>query len=58
MQKLIYPLSLVAFAIVFFLIVNYPDSGRMQLIAGMLTVIGFTLNMVGYLLAKRRQTSA
>lgn len=57
MKNLIYPLSLIAFAVVLFLIVKYPDSGRMNLIAGSLTVIGFALNIVGYTLAKRRQTS-
>ena len=55
MKNRIYPLSLIAFAICFFLIIQYPDSGRMNMIAGALATIGFVLNIIGYALAKRRQ---
>ena len=55
MQKLIYPLSLLSLAASMFLIVNYPDSGRMNMIAGALFTIGFALNVVGYFVMKRPQ---
>ncbi|HUH27037.1 hypothetical protein [Gelidibacter sp.] len=57
MKNLIYPLSLVAFGICLFLIIQYPYSGRMNMIAGGLATIGFVLNIIGYVLAKRRQTA-
>ena len=55
MQKIIYPLSLLMFGIVMFLVVNYPESGRMNLIAGALFTLGITLNIVGYLIMKKSQ---
>ena len=55
MQKIIYPLSLLMFGVVMFLVVNYPESGRMNLIAGALFTLGITLNIVGYLIMKKQQ---
>lgn len=54
-QKLIYSLSLLTLGIALFLIVNYPDSGRMNMIGGGLTTLGFILNIVGYFTQKRTQ---
>ena len=55
MQKIIYPLSLLILGIAMFLIVNYPDSGRMNMIAGGLFTTGFTLNIAGYFVMKMSQ---
>ena len=55
MQKLIYPSSLIVIAVAMFLIVNYRDSGRMNMIAGSLFTLGFTLNIVGYFVMKKPQ---
>lgn len=58
MQKLIYPLSLLLIAVSVVLIVQYPNSGRIALIAGMLLPLGFVLNIAGYLLIKGRRANA
>lgn len=55
MQKTTYPLSLLILGIAMFLVINYPESGRMNLIAGALFTLGFTLNIVGYLIMKKPQ---
>lgn len=54
MHRLIYPLSLVILATAVYLILNFPESGRMNLIAGGLITIGFVLNIVGYFVMKSR----
>lgn len=56
MKKTIYIISLIALAISFFLIIQYPGSGRMNMIAGGLATIGFVLNIIGSSLVKVRQT--
>lgn len=57
MQKLIYPISLLIIGIALFLLVNYPDSGRMTMIAGGLFTLGFSLNIVGYVVMKKSQVT-
>lgn len=57
MKNFIYPLSLVAFAICLLLIIQYPYSGRMNMIAGGLATIGCVLNIIGYVLAKRSRSA-
>ncbi len=46
---LIYLLSLIILIVSIFLVVEYPNSGRIQLIAGALTPLAFILNIVSYL---------
>ena len=50
MKNLIYISSLIIIGISLFLLVEFPDSGRMNLIAGALTFVGFALNITGYVL--------
>lgn len=50
--KLIYMLSLIFLTTSIYLIIQYPDSGRTYLIAGLLALIGFVANIFGYALKK------
>ena len=52
MKNTVYILSLAILAISIFLILNYPDSGRINLIAGGLAFIGLLLNVAGFMLPK------
>jgi len=45
--------SLILIGISIFLLIEYPNSGRMSLIAGAITFLGFALNIAGYLLNKK-----
>ncbi|WP_339920099.1 hypothetical protein [uncultured Flavobacterium sp.] len=49
MKNIIYLLSLIVLATAIFLIIEYPESGRIQVIAGAVLIIGFTLNIFGFL---------
>ena len=49
---LIYILSLIILIGSITLVVESPDSGRIQLIAGGLTLVGFVLNIVSYVTKK------
>jgi hypothetical protein len=51
-NNLIYILSLIIIATAIFLIVVYENTGRIQLIAGGLTLGGFLLNIAGFVLKK------
>lgn len=53
MKNLIYISSLILIGISIFLLIEYPNSGRMSLIAGVMTFIGFALNIAGYALIKK-----
>lgn len=53
MKNLIYISSLIIIGISIFLLIEYPNSGRMSLIAGAMTFIGFALNIEGYELNKK-----
>jgi hypothetical protein len=53
MKNLIYISSLILIGTSIFLLVQYPNSGRMSLIAGAMTFIGFALNIAGYSLNKK-----
>ena len=55
MKNIIYISSLILIGISIFLLVEYPNSGRMSLIAGVLTFVGFALNIEGYALNKKIQ---
>ena len=50
MKNFIYISSLILIGISIFLLVEYPNSGRMSLIAGAMTFVGFALNIAGYVL--------
>lgn len=49
---LIYVLSLIILIVSIVLVVEFPDSGRIQLAAGGITLLGFALNIVGYVTKK------
>ena len=44
--------------IAIFLLLEYSNSGRMSLIAGAMTIAGFTLNIVAYSLKKDYKSDA
>lgn len=50
--NLIYIISLIVLAVSIILVVGYPNSGRIHLIAGALTAIGFALNIAGFTMKK------
>ena len=52
MKNLIYISSLTMIVIAIFLLIEYSNSGRMSLIAGAMTIAGFTLNIIAYSLKK------
>lgn len=58
MLKFIYPVSLLTIATAMYLIVTYPDSGRMNMIAGGLFALGFILNIVGYFVTKSQSVKS
>ena len=53
MKNSVYITSLVIIAISIVLIIEYPNSGRMQLIAGGLVSLGFALNIAGFSLKNK-----
>ena len=53
MKNLIYISSLLLIGISIFLLVEYPNSGRMSLIAGVIIFLGFALNIAVYSLNKK-----
>jgi hypothetical protein len=53
-NNLLYILSLVILLGSIFLAVEYQDSGRIQFIAGILTMLGLGMNIVGYAPAPAR----
>ena len=53
MRNAIYIMSLVIFAISIFLILNYPESGKRDVIAGGLVTIGLLLNIIGFSMPKK-----
>jgi hypothetical protein len=52
MKILVYVTSLIFSVIAIVLIIEYPNSVRMQLIVGGLVFIGFALNIAGFSLSK------
>lgn len=48
MKNIIYIASLLIILVSVFLMIQYPESGRMNLIAGALFPIGIVLNFVGF----------
>ncbi len=48
MKNLTYVASLILIGVSIFLLIEYPNSGRMSLIAGALTTIGFISNILSY----------
>ena len=51
--NLVYLFSLIALTGSIYLILEYRDSQRIQAIAGILTFIGFAMNIIGFLIKKR-----
>jgi FtsH-binding integral membrane protein len=52
-NNLLYILSLVVLLGSIILAVEYQDSGRIQFIAGILTMVGLGMNIVGYTMKKQ-----
>jgi hypothetical protein len=52
-NNLLYILSLVVFLGSIFLAVEYQDSGRIQFIAGILTMLGLGMNIVAFAIKKQ-----
>jgi len=52
-NNLLYIISLVILIGSIFLVVEYQNSGRIQVIAGLLTIIGFAMNITGFAMKKR-----
>lgn len=50
---LLYIVSLIVLVVSIYLAVEYPNSGRIQMIAGGIALIGFALNIAGFALKKR-----
>ena len=48
MKNIIYISSLLIILVSVFLMIQYPDSGRLNLIAGALFPIGIVLNLAGF----------
>ncbi|HEY5590271.1 MAG TPA: hypothetical protein VIK55_04565 [Paludibacter sp.] len=51
-NNLLYIISLVILIGSIFLAVEYQNSGRIQVIAGLLTIIGFAMNITGFAMKK------
>ena len=52
MKNTLYIISLILLAISIFLIIEFPESNRLNLIAGVITMFGFSLNVVAFLSKK------
>jgi uncharacterized membrane protein len=52
-NNLLYIISLVILTASIFLVVEYQNSQRLQGIAGLLTIIGFAMNITGFAMKKR-----
>ena len=52
-KNLIYIASLILIAISIVVVIEYPNSNRMELIAGMTAALGIGLNVAGFLLPKK-----
>ena len=53
MKNTLYIISLILLAIALFLIIAFPESNRLHLIAGLITMFGFSLNMAAFLIKKQ-----
>lgn len=56
MKNAIYILSLILLFVAIYLLIEFPESGRKGLIAGMLTFVGVVLNIVGFVIPKAVKT--
>ena len=54
MKNVLYIISLLFLFISIFLIVQYPDSGRMYLIAGGCAPVGFVMNIISFSIKKKQ----
>ena len=51
-KNTLYIISLILLATVIFLIVEFPESNRINLIAGIISMFGFALNVTAFLMKK------
>jgi hypothetical protein len=54
MKNTSYIISLILISVSIFLLIEYPNSNRMSLFAGIFTAIGFALNIVGFILSNEK----
>ena len=54
LKIVLYILSLIILFTAIFLMIEYADSGRLSLIAGALTAIGFSLNIATYIMTNNQ----
>ena len=52
-KNTLYIISLILLASAIFLIVEFPTSQRLNLIAGLIIIFGFSLNMAAFLIKKQ-----
>jgi len=52
-NSLLYIISLIILVVSIVLVVEYQNSGRIQLIAGLFTMIGFAMNITGFAMKKQ-----
>ena len=53
MKNTLYIISLILLTIAIFLIIEFPKSNRLNLIAGVITMFGFSLNVVAFFTKKQ-----
>ena len=53
MKNTLYIISLILLAIAIFLIIEFPESNGLNLIAGVITMFGFSLNVAAFLYKKQ-----
>ena len=51
-KNILYITSLILLAIAIFLIIEFPESNRLSLIAGVLIMFGFSFNLIAFLYKK------
>ena len=52
-KNILYVISLILLAIAIFLIIEFPESNRLSLIAGVITMFGFSFNVAAFLFRKQ-----
>lgn len=57
MKNILYIVSLILIAISIILILQFPDSQRMNLIAGFSTILGFIVNASAFFMSKKVQAN-
>jgi len=57
MKNILYILSIILISISIILILEFPNSGRMNAIAGVLTILGFSANASAFFMSNKIQAS-